>query len=175
MSRLSGHGSPLATTDPRLAALLGAALSRFDDLVVLQRINRAAGRRDWFLMTELDHLSEIFDSGEPQDAFTFFLQPELQIRGRVNASLIHRLRLALKGVQENKEELLLAHVTPNRALLDSEGFSPHEEMDLVRWLNERSGEQVLAGPHPPLFSTDPEVQVTAVVPDQEGNVRLGVY
>jgi hypothetical protein len=168
-------GKVIATTDPHLVDRLSATLARLPDVVVLQRINRAAGRRDWFLMTELDDLNEIFDRGEPQDAFTFFLRSELQIRGRVGESLIRQLRLALNGIQENREELLLARVIPNRALLESEGFSRHEEMDLVAWLNERVGEPVIAGPHPPLFSTDPRVQVTAVVPDQEGKVTPGVY
>jgi hypothetical protein len=165
----------MATTDLRLIDILRAALSRLADIVVLQRVNRAAGRKDWFLMADLDDLIEIFDGGEPQDAFTFFLRPELQARGRVSQSFIRQLQFALKGIQENREELLLARVVPRRAILESEGFSPREDMDLIAWLNERIGELVFAGPHPPLFSTNPSVQVTAVVPDQEGKVTLGVY
>jgi hypothetical protein len=178
---MSGRRTPrteltLGSTDARLVPIVREALSRISPLVVLHRLTRSAGRRDWYLLWREDQMDEILGKGAAHDAFTFFLQPQLRLRGRLDKSMADKLRRSLAEIPVNKSELILAREVPGETgLEDSEGFSRAEIEDLNQWMAEHMGETVAAGPHPPLLSRDPQDLVTAIVPDDQGRIEPGVY
>jgi hypothetical protein len=151
-------------------------MERMKELLVLHRLSRAAGRRDWFLVSSMEEVAAALQEGLPHDAFTFFVQPQLPIRGVGTEELAATLRAMLQQIPENQSELLVAcHLPGLSRLEDVEGFSKHESSDLDRWLLEHSGSEVVAGRHPPLLSDTEQERITAVVPDERGNVEPGVY
>jgi hypothetical protein len=166
----------IATTDPRLKEFVRTALDHVNDLVVLHRFDRAAGRREWYLMSRIDQFETILSYGVGRDAFTFFLRPHLPIRGILGEALADQFKSALADVPENRSELIICRMVAEQPRLEScEGFSRHEAADVSNWIHEHAGDSVIGGQHPPLLSNDPDELITAVVPDENGRVQLGVY
>jgi hypothetical protein len=98
------------------------------------------------------------------------------MRGRLDDDMAKQLRIALAEIHENENELVVGREPLSGTRLEeSEGFSPTELDDLNRWLIGHWGEAIVAGPHPPLFSSDPGELVTAIVPDDQGEIEPGVF
>lgn len=166
----------ISTTDTDRLAAVADALVKQPDMVVLHRLTRAAGRRDWYLIERPEQLPDLLRWGRPGDSYTFFLKPQLRIRGRVDDDFAARARAALAEVPDHTDEILVGRLHPGRPLLaDVEGICGPEADDLTTWLYEHWGEPAVAGRHPPLLSEDPEELINAYVPDERGQVRPGVY
>jgi hypothetical protein len=166
----------VATNDPNLAETLHEALRRSGEMTILQRLTRSAGRRDWFLIESASDITAVLGEGRPHDAFSFFITRQFDARGRLDEELIERLRAILSTMPLNTDELLVAQrVSGQIRLQDCEGFSSNQIEEFLDWAKGHVGADVVAGQHPPLLSNNADEVVTAIVPDQEGKVQLGVY
>jgi hypothetical protein len=166
----------LAISDNGFRVILETTLLREGELTVLHRLNRSAGRRDWFLVSSDRDIDEVLLQGKARDAFTFFLRRQFPIRGYLDDSMSEEIRALLLKIPEVTDECLLARLVPGQSRLeDCEGFGLRESQDLEDWLTNHRGLEVIAGRHPPLFAKEEDGVLTGIVPDYDGSVELGVY
>ena len=177
MSTAGPHGDVLiGSSDPHVAEVVRDALNRVHDVVVLHRLNRSAGRRDWYVMRQASDLPVILGRGQSGDAFTLFLEPHLQVRGIINEGFEREVSKLLASVNEYRSEVILGEELPSQVQLQGvEGFGKDEVDQAMTWLRERRGHRAVAGLHPPGGSNDATKQMIAYVPDESGRVVLGVY
>ena len=174
---LGTFGSSLVKANrSTLLPMLSGALAHVEDIVTLRRLDRSAGRRDWYVLRRADDVDEILGEARPRDMLTFFLKPQLPIRETITTQVVEELRTLLARVPPNTSELVVGELVPGQARLGAcEGYSRHELPDLLSWLDARFGHDVIAGLHPPLLSRDPMELFSAVVPNGEGVIELGMY
>jgi hypothetical protein len=166
----------VATTDAQLMDILRANLDRVGELTILQRLTRSAGRRDWFIVTRAHDIANVLGEGRPHDAFSFFLRPQFELRGRLDEAFSQRIQLLLETVPVHSDELLVAQMIREQTRLeDCEGFSSDDPGELLQWIARHNGDEVVAGRHPPLLSKSSDEVLTAFVPDEAGRVEPGIY
>lgn len=158
--------------DPAVRSRVEAALAEATDLVVWHRRHRGAGSTDWYLVRTLEDFDEMVSFGGPADLFVIFLQPQLALRGVVSPPVVEAV---LRG-QASSEEWVIGFLRNGSVKLDdARAYMPAAVEWAKEVLDEHTGDRVLAGPHPPSLSQDPEVLLDAYVPLADGTLTPGIY
>lgn len=147
-------------------------LDESGEVLVLARLNRAAGRKDWFLLREADDLDIVIARSRPSDCLTAFSGRHLTHRGRADDEL---LAVALNFVMSTEESVFGEIRADGPELADSFAAVPDDEEWVAEWFTERAGRPVAFGEYPPFLSTDPGVAVDGIVPNADGLVVRGIY
>jgi hypothetical protein len=142
------------------------------ELLVMKRLTRAAGRKDWFLIHTLDDLDTIVSRSRPADCLTVFSGPQLTHRGAADEDAI---AAALAVVGRNEESVFGEVVAGDPELADAFAAVPGDEEWVEDWIRERWQRNIAFGPYPPFLSNDPAVAIDGIVPDEDGSITPGVY
>ena len=139
---------------------------------MLIRYSHAAGSKDFELFTLFATLSKRLRQLSPQTSVIAFRQPQLPLRGVVNEEFITK---CLANISDGAEFLILEAVRKDfgRAAWfhHAAGESHIELREELACLKESP---VAVGLYPPWLN-DSEDVVSAVVPDEHGIVKPGVY
>jgi hypothetical protein len=125
------------------------------ELLVLSRINRGGGRKDWYLIRSLADFEAIIQRGRPSDCLTVFSQPQLPYRGRAGDDSIWEAALSLLG--EAEESVFGEVIDSDPQLKDAFAAVRGDEDWVEEWLTERPSATVAFGPYPPFLDPDPSI------------------
>jgi hypothetical protein len=143
------------------------------ELLVLNRLSRAGGRKDWYLITNIDGLDVILARSRPSDCLTVFAQPHLPhrvIAGDPSAAV-----LALALLEKTDEAVFGQLVDGDPQLRDAFEAVPGDEDWVTEWLSDRPSAPVAFGPYPPFMDPNPAVAIDGLVPNEDGSLTMGVY
>ena len=141
-------------------------------LLVLVRMNRGAGRKDWFLVRSLGDLDTTLIRSSTSDCLTVFAGRHLPYRGRADDALLERALTLVGSVDES----VFGEVVDNDPeLVDSFAAVPTDGEWVREWFTERWGRPVAFGEYPPFLSDDPTIAIDGIVPKPDGTVERGIY
>jgi hypothetical protein len=142
------------------------------EVLILIRYSRAAGNKDFEFHTSFPSLRERLRQLPSETCITAFRTPQLQLRGIVDDAFIHK---CLSSVPEGSEYAVVEMVRTTRGRFSSSDFSAGESHHQLRKdLEVRRGKPVAVGTYPPWQDETSDV-ISAYVPDQDGNLRRGIY
>jgi len=155
--------------DPKFRDTLRNWIDVRGQILVLIQYPRAAGLKDFILVDDFSSLETLLDSLRPQTRIVAFNQPQLPLRGLVDAVFIAR---ATQEIEDGEEYLALLIETPKYGLSSYSAGETHEELrlSLAEWV----GYRVAVGQYPPWTEDTSEV-ISAFVPDEDGRIQRGVY
>jgi hypothetical protein len=173
MERLSGaYEDRRSATSDEFRGTIAEWLNRDGELLVLLRLNRAAGRKDWFLIRSLGDLDRVVEGARPSDCLTVFSGHHLPHRRRADANAIS----AAVSLVSSTEESVFGEIDPDEPQLrDAFAAVPGDEEWVEEWIGERPGRAIAFGAYPPFLSEDPKDAVDGIVPTADGLVVVGVY
>jgi hypothetical protein len=160
------------TTDPVFLGTLEKWLQSRPEVLVLIRYSHAAGNRDFEFFLSFQDLSDRLCQLPPLTCVTAFRSPQLPLRGIVDDNFIAK---CLAGIPDGSEYLVVE--TVRRAYGTGSWFhhgAGVSHAELRGNLEESRGVTVAAGLYPPWLEDTDDV-ISAVVPDEHGIVRSGVY
>jgi hypothetical protein len=161
-----------SATDPKFLGTLEGWLRDRPEILVLIRYSHAAGNRDFEFFSSFGALANRIRQLPPSTSMIAFRQPQLPLRGLVDESFIAS---CLDRIPDGSEFLVLEtarRTYGERSWFHCEAGESHAE--LREALEESRGTRVAIGPHPPWLEESDDV-VSAIVPDENGIVRFGVY
>ena len=161
-----------STTDPAFLGALERWLKQRGEILVLIRYSHAAGSKDFEFFTSYQSLLERIRELPPRSSITAFKEPQLPIRGVVSDELIAR---CLEIIPDDAEYLVVEtvrRVHGRRSWFhDYAGVTQSELRDD---LEESRGVPVAVGLYP-VWLDDSENVISAVVPDEHGVPKIGIY
>jgi hypothetical protein len=159
-------------TDPTFLAKAEAWFHSQPELLVLIRYSHAAGSKAFEFFSSFETFSERLGQLPHLACVIVFRQPQLPIRGIVDDAFIAR---CLQSIPDGTEYLVTETVQRVAGQMSwfhyAEGLSHAELRDD---LEDCCGAPVAAGIYPCWFE-DSETVISAVVPDEHGVARLGIY
>ena len=146
-------------------------LSAHGEVLVLSRLTRSAGRKDWYLLRRPQDLDLLISRSRPSDCLTAFAGRHLPLRGRAEDLAAVALNLVAAV-----EESVFGELTPDDPeLLAAFAAVPGDEGWIAEWLADLQDRDVAFGEYPPFLSPDTAVALDGIVPDADGSVTRGVY
>jgi hypothetical protein len=164
-----GHTS---ATDPKFLGTLESWLLSLSEILVLIRYSRAAGSKGFELFASFEALSKRIRQLPPSTSIVAFRQPQVPLRGVVDDDFVAS---CLSCVPDSSEFLVLE--TARRAYGEQSWFhwmDGETHAELREALEGSRGARVAVGPYPP-WLVDSDDVISAIVPDENGIVRVGVY
>ena len=161
-----------STTDQTFLGTLESWLRCQPEILVLIRYSHAAGSRDFEMFTSFQSLADRIRELPPLTSVIAFRQPQLPLRGVVDDEFISR---CLSSIPEGSEYLVVEtvrRVYGRRSWFHHDAGVSHAE--LRDDLEECRGTPAAAGLYP-AWLEDTEDVISAVVPDEHGVVRSGIY
>lgn len=147
-------------------------LDQHGEVLVLVRLSRAAGNKDWYLLHSLDDLATVITRCRPSDCLTAFAGLYLPHRGRASEQL---LASALDLVMSVEESVFGEQQPGDPELLGAIEAEQGDQAWVADWFEERRGRPVAFGEYPPFLSDDTTIAVDGIVPNVDGSVSRGVY
>ncbi len=147
-----------------------------DEVLVLIRYSSAAGNKDFEFHTSFETFDAKLSMLKPRDSVIVFRERQLPFRGTVDPDFV---RNALELVPEGIEWLLLCSKIREYSYENCKyGYYPHKagetHEELVESLHEFDGAQIALGNYPPWLE-DNESVISAIVPEPDGSMVVGVY
>lgn len=180
-----GSDPTLSVFDPRVTDAVRSTIGEVGEVVVLHRLTRAAGRRDWFILEGDDDLDAVRAVGRPADSLAVFFGRHFPFRAVADDAMRERVARLLASEPLDTEIVVAERRSGDLLLHDDETFcrpsQPYpawrgeQEEDVASWFREHAGVTVVAGVHPPLLSEDPSQILVAYWPDRDGVVERGIY
>jgi hypothetical protein len=147
-------------------------ITRQGELLTMIRFHAAAGNKEFRLFTSVAAFESVVHALPPRTCVIVFAGKRVPIRGRVDEAFIDA---ATRVVPEGTEWLAvaLAQTTLGKASwFHFADGSTHSE--LISELREELGQEFAVGPYP-AWLNDSETVVSAVVPERDGSVVVGIY
>jgi hypothetical protein len=142
------------------------------EILVLVRYSRAAGSKDFEFFSSFETLVTRLDQLPPSTSIIVFREPQLPLRGIVDDEFVSG---CLKSRPNGSEFLLLESRHRNDGKPARPRWAAGEtHAELREVLEEARGRAVAVEFYPPWLSDSSKV-ISAVVPDRDGVVRVGVY
>jgi hypothetical protein len=162
----------MSTTDPAFLGTMESWLRSRPEILVLIRYSRAVGSKEFQFFFSYHSLSRRLIQLPPSTSVIAFREPQLPLRGLVDAEFI---RTCLSAIPENSEFLLLENSRQQGGETPSTHWVAGEiHAELRNALEELMDRPVAVGPYPPWLAATADV-IDAVVPDEDGLVRPGIY
>jgi hypothetical protein len=161
-----------SVTDRKFLSTLEDWFRNRTEILVLFRFSYAAGRREFEFFSSLQSFCERIGQLPPLTNVIAFRQPQLPIRGVVDDRFIDQ---CLNRIPEGSEYLIVEMVrrVAGRSTWFHHGAGA-SHAELRDDLEESRGAQVAVGIHPP-WLRDTEEVISAVVPDEHGVAKSGIY
>lgn len=160
------------TTDPKFLGTLESWFRSQPEILLLIRYSHAAGSKDFEFFSSFQSLADRIRGLPPLTCVIAFRQPQLPLRGVVDDAFISR---CLSGIADGSEYLVVEtvrRVYGSRSWFHDDAGVSHAE--LRDDLEECRGTPVAAGLYPPWLEDTDDV-ISAVVPDEHGVVKCGIY
>jgi len=168
----SSHSYYPSVRDKGFLDTVNTWLDSRKELLVLIRFSRAAGQREFEFFSSLEAFLNRLQELPPLACITVFGQPQLPIRGVVDDTFIAN---CLSNFIDGSEYLI---VETERQTAGPVSWFHHgsglSRGSLREDLEESRGVPIAFGPYPPWLKDGPDV-VSAIVPDEHGVVRTGIY
>jgi hypothetical protein len=159
-----------SATDPKFLGTLESWLLSLSEILVLIRYSAAAGSKDFELFASFVALSKRIRQLPPRTSIVAFRQPQAPLRGVVDEDFVAS---CLSCVPDGSEFLVLETARRGeRSWFHWMAGETHAE--LREALEGSRGAPVAVGPYPP-WLVDSDDVISAIVPDENGIVRVGVY
>jgi hypothetical protein len=163
----------LSVRSPEFEKRISEWLRDNPELLVLNRLSRAAGRKDWYLIRHASDLSAVMDRARPSDCLTVFFKPQLSFRGRARDEAIWIDALGVLG--EAEEAVFGEIIESDPQLHDAFVAVSGDEEWIEEWLMERPNALIVFGAYPPFLDPDPGIAVDGIIPNADGSITEGVY
>lgn len=160
------------TTNPNFLTTLEKWLQEQPEILVLIRHSHSAGARDFEFFRSFRDLSDRLRQLSQRACVTAFRSPQLPIRGVVNDEFISK---CLRDIPNGSEYLVVETVKRiygSKSWFHNGAGTSHAE--LRDELEESRGKPVAVGLHPDWLE-DNENVISAVMPDEDGVARTGIY
>jgi hypothetical protein len=162
----------ISTTDPKFLSTLEMWFRTQPEILGLIRYSHAAGSKDFEFFLSFQDMSKRILELPPLACITAFRQPQLPIRGVVDDGFIVT---CLRSIPEGSEYLIVETV---RRVYGRQSWFHHgsgmSHTELRQELEGSRGNPVVVGLYPPWLADNDDV-ISAVVPDEHGVVRSGIY
>jgi hypothetical protein len=162
----------VSAIDPEFLGKLETWLGGLPEILVLIRYPYAAGNKDFEFFSSFDALSSRIRNLPARTSLIAFRRPQLEVRGVVDEKFI---AACLNHIPDGSEFLVVE--TERRAHGKHSWFhwlAGETHAELRDALAESVGVPVAVGPYPP-FPEDSDDVISAIMPDQDGLVRIGTY
>jgi hypothetical protein len=156
----------IATTDSAFVGTLESWLRSHSEILVMIRYSAAAGRKEFEFFSSHESLVGRLSQLPSRTSIIAFREPQLPVRGVADADFI---TTCLSSLSDNSEFLVVE--TRGR---DAYWGAGETHTELRNELQALIGRPVAVGPYPPWLVDNTEV-ISAVVPDEDGVVRDGIY
>ncbi|MGL9621434.1 hypothetical protein QRQ56_25795 [Bradyrhizobium sp. U531] len=156
----------IATTDSAFLSALENWLRSRPEILVMIRYSGAAGRKEFEFFSSYESLARRLNQLPPSTSIIAFREPQLPLRGLADADFTST---CLSSLSDNSEFLVVE--TRGR---DSCWAAGETHSELRNELQDLTGRPVAVGPYPPWLIDSDEV-ISAVVPDEDGVVKRGLY
>jgi hypothetical protein len=169
---LIAHMGYRPTTDPEFLGTLELWLRGQPEVLTLIRYSGAAGAKDFEFFSSFQSLADRIRELPPLACITAFRQPQLSLRSFVDDDFITR---CLSIIPEGSEYLVVE--STKRVCGDLSWFqyrAGESHTELREDLEDSRGVPVAVGRYPPWYGDTDDV-VSAVVPDEHGEVNSGIY
>lgn len=164
--------SYISTTDAGFLATLNRWLAERGEILVLIRYSHAAGSKDIEFFRSSEALAAALRKLPPRACVTAFRQPQLPIRGVVDDRFI---AACLGGIPDGAEYLVVETVRRTYGALSwFHSTSGESHVELLEDLESLRGSTAAAGLYP-AWLLDHDDVISAVVPGEDGIVRVGAY
>jgi hypothetical protein len=163
----------ISAAAPRFLDTLENWLRDRPELLVLIRYSAAAGCKDFEFYSSFEALPDRIRRLPPITAITAFRQNQLPLRGTVTEDFI---AACMRHIPDGSEFLVLetvARAYGQRSWLWWDAGESHAE--LREALEHSRDLPVAVGLYPPFWLADSDDLISAVVPDEHGVVRGGIY
>jgi hypothetical protein len=160
------------TTDPEFLATLELWLCSQPEILALIRYSASAGSKSFEFFSSAQSLTDRIRALPPLTCVIAFRKPQLSLRGIVDDEFIAR---CLSTIPDGSEYLTVE--TVKRVYGKQSWFhhgSGESHAELREELEESRGVPVAAGLYPPWLQDADDV-ISAVVPDEHGVVKSGIY
>ena len=162
----------ISATDSKFLNTLENWLRARPEILVLIGYSHAAGNKDFELFSSFKALSNRIRQLPPRTSITAYRQPQLPLRGVVTESFVAS---CMSYIPDGSEFLVLE--TTRRAYGEKSWFhwtSGESHAELREALEDSHDVPVAVGLYPP-WLMDTDDMISAIVPDEHGIVRVGVY
>ena len=162
----------LSTSDKKFLNTLELWFREQPEILVIFRYSRAAGAKDFEFISTYKDLVQRLLRLPPSTNIIAFKQPQLPIRGVVDNAFIKKCATSIP----QDSEFLLLEITPrtagNTSWFHHSAGESHDELRAA--LEDVRGRRVAVGLYPPWQDESSKV-ISGIVPDEKGEVRLGIY
>jgi hypothetical protein len=163
---------PVSTTDAKFLDTLEIWGRSNQEILVLARFSHAAGKKEFQFCSSFDELKKLIGKLPPLTSVIAFRQPQLKLRGIVDDPFIAS---CLTNIPDGAEYLIVEReqrIAGRRSWFHHDAGESHGT--LREDLEESRGVQVAVGLYPP-WLVDTDDVISAIVPDENGVVRSGIY
>ena len=161
-----------SATNPEFFNVLESWFGNLAEMLVLIRYSASAGSREFEFFASLDALSARMRELPPRTSIIAFRQPQLTLRGVVDDGFIET---CLNQITDGSEFLL---VETGRTVAGKASWFHHQDgkthADLRDALEASRGSPVAVGSYPAWLEDSKEL-ASAIVPDEDGSVTIGIY
>lgn len=162
----------ISTRDTRFLRTVESWLHERSEVLALIRFSRAAGSKSFEFFSLLIDLTRRERELSPSTNIIIFRALQLPLRGVIDDSFIEK---CISSIPENSE-FLVVETAPRTAGKTSwfHHSTGESHGELRTELQDLRGRPVAAGEYPP-WQEDSSNVISGIVPDQEGNLKLGIY
>jgi hypothetical protein len=162
----------LSSRDTEFLSTLQQWIAQQGEVLVMFRYSRAAGSKDFEFFDSVELLNSRLQNLPLSTSIIVFRESQLPLRGTVDDEFIKTALLKIP----NGVEFLVVNLTPEvygkRSWHGHRAGTTHEELQSE--LKDEYGQKVAVGLYPPWLE-DNESVISAIVPDETGQVTAGIY
>lgn len=163
-----------STAHPEFQETVASWIGRNGEVLALFRFHTGAGSKSFEFFVSLDDFNNCLSGLPPRTSVIVFGEPQLPLRGVVDEAFISA---ALQLIADGTEWRLvgLTQVTAGSQSWYHD-FSDNSHEELERELRDDYcwAEMIAVGPEPDWFY-DTDTVISAVTPERDGSVQVGVY
>ncbi len=162
-----------STANTEFRRRIADAIARNGEVLALFRFHAAAGSRSLEMFVSLEDFDERLSELPPRTSVIMFGEPQLPLRGMVDEQFVSA---ALRSFPDESDWLLVCR---GKTTAGSQSWFHHcfgdSHEELEEELRERCwGEEAAIGREPD-WREDSDTVFSAVIPDDDGTVRVGTY
>ncbi|HEY6971169.1 MAG TPA: hypothetical protein VJA94_18310 [Candidatus Angelobacter sp.] len=161
-----------SSTDNHFLAMVEQWLQSQPEILVLICYSHAAGTKSFEFFHSFETLSRRLSQLPPRARVTAFRRRQLPLRGTVDDEFIGK---CLNHIQDGVEFLMVETVPRTAGGTSWFHMAAGESHgELTEALDQSRGQSVAVGSYPPWLADNADV-ISAIVPDEHGNVKPGIY
>lgn len=163
-----------STAHPEFQDMVANWIGGDGEVLALFRFHAAAGRISFEFFVSLDDFNNRLSELLPRTSVIVFGERQLPLRGLVNEAFISAARQSIADGSDWILVRLTQTTAGSHSWFHDTGGNSHEELESELRDEFCWGEMVALGPEPRRLE-DTDTVISAVIPETDGAVRVGVY